>query len=183
VSLKLSILFAPLLLATALALPFKAAAEEQPAQQFLKYESKEGGYSIDLPLDWDVKANVRDWDCFAFAPRDSAKPDEFLDCASVALLDGKEGKGASYAADALLAALKAKSPSFSLASRKELDAPGWEKVRLEYSYDSAGVKLRAVTLIAAKGQRLWAVSFLAEPRRFIARKALFDKMETSFNPL
>lgn len=147
--------------------------------QFIKHESREGGYSIDLPLDWDVKTSLKDWDCVAFAPKTTAEAGEYLDTISISLLNGE----LAATAESLTASLKAKSPAFSLLSSKELKASGSDAIRLEYAYESGAVKIRAVTLLVAEGPRVWAATFSGTNRSFIARKSLFDKVESSFKVL
>lgn len=175
-----------LALSAALAFALTAAfgssfAQEEP--QFLKHESPEAGYALDLPLDWDIKTSLKDWDCAAFAPKSPASTNGYLESVSVALLDGKELKSPLAAAGAMTAALKARSQDFSLISQQELKVSGCDAARISYSYESGSVKAMASTLFVAKGERLWALTFSGEPRRFIAKKALFDKVEASFRPL
>ena len=173
----------PLLAALALTLAAAASSFADDEIQFIKHESQEAGYSINLPLDWDLKTNLKDWDCVAFAPKAPMAANDYLENAAVALIDDKDGKGPSPAAGALVASLKAKSPAFSLISQKELKVSGCDALRLEYVYESDSVKVRAVTLFISKGQRILAATLSGDPKRFFARKSVFDKIEASFSPL
>ena len=161
---------------------FPLCAEDSEIQ-FMKHESKEAGYSIELPLDWDIKTSVRDYDCVAFAPKAPMAQDEFLDNVTISFLEDKDKKGLDSFSEAFVANLKARSPAFSLVSEKKLKVADCEALRLDYSYALGGVQVRSSALFVARDGHILVLSFNAEPKRYVAKKQLFDKIEASFRPL
>jgi len=157
---------------------------EDAGPQLLRQESQEGGYSIELPLDWDVKTGLRGLDCAAFSP---LRPEgaACLESVSIAVLDAKEAKSPSEAAAAFSAALKARGEGFSLTSEGPVSIGGCEGFRVECLYEVAGAKLKARGVFLRKkgGSKIWSVTFSCSPQEFARDKSLFDAVEASFKAL
>ncbi len=171
-----------LALAALCALLLSAGAGEGEAQ-YLRQDSPEGGYSMDLPLDWDVKTGLRGWDCVAFSPeREPGSP--YIANISVAAADLKDVKSPAKAAEAFTAALKARSDSFSMLSEGEVSLAGCEGVKIEYLYEAEREKLKGRALFLSKdgSGKLWSLSFSGSLQSFARSKAAFDAAEASFKP-
>lgn len=179
-----------LLLAAATALPAVAAPEPETPKpvepiaqnsQFLNHESLDACYSVDLPAEWDLKANIKGFDCVAFAPKPSPYAPGYLD--SISLAFHKDGKSIGDLADEMIDALKAHSPEFKLLARgKGPELAGCKTLLMDCEFNSGHVNVRAYLALISKDGRAWCIALNSSKHSFPSRKELFDKALSSFKP-
>lgn len=146
--------------------------------QLLQYESKGGGYSIELPALWDVKPSVKGFNCVAFAQKRGSS-DIYLPNISVAVVkDGRHGP----ATESFLKETGRLEQGFSLLSKGECIIGQLQGTGVEFAYISDGARLKARKVFLSKDGTLWIVSFMAPMEDFKRLKPLFDAVELSFKP-
>ncbi len=158
-----------------------AASPSEP--MMFPMESREASCYLELPLDWETKVAVGDLACVAFAPKTPMAKDDFLDNIALRSVSDKDGKGPKELAAVFVANMKARTEDFALLSEGEAKLSGREAFRVEYSYSLGGRKVLSRVVFLPVGPNMAVLSFNAEPKRFIAKKSLFDKVEASFRPL
>ena len=159
-------------------------AKEEPsasAQQFMRHDSLDADYSVELPVDWDIKANIKGFDCVAFAPKPTPYVSDYLDSLSISFYKG--GKGLDDFADELASSLKAHSPDFKLLAKgKGLEIQGCKTLRLEYEFSSGRVDVRSSAILISKDGKVWSLTLNSGKRSFPLRKGIFDRALSSFKP-